>query len=92
MASLEPKARVRALAELVRTSDYFTILGVDTSATKAAIDEAHHHLRSLVRAPEYEAEPQLLALAREVIRSLDEARDVLKVPELRAAYQRHLKP
>jgi hypothetical protein len=92
LAELEETKRLKALAELVRTSDYFTILGVDASATKADIDEAHHHLRTMIQVQAFEADATLLALAREVIRSLDEARDVLKVPELRTAYQRHLKP
>lgn len=92
LAELERASRLRALAELVRTSDYFTILGVDASATKADIDEAHHHLRAMIDIQSFEADPPMLALAREVIRSIDEARDVLKVPELRSAYQRHLKP
>lgn len=92
LAALEPRERLRALAELVRTSDYFTILGVDASATKLQIDEAHHHLRRMIEVEAFEQEPALRAMAREVARSLDEARDVLKVPQLRAAYQRHLKP
>ncbi|MEQ8280793.1 MAG: hypothetical protein RMA76_39140 [Deltaproteobacteria bacterium] len=92
LRSLEPRARLAALAELVRTSDYFTILGVDGSATKHQIDEAHHHLRRMIDVEAFESEPSLRATAREVARSLDEARDVLKVPQLRAAYQRHLKP
>ncbi|MEQ9502047.1 MAG: hypothetical protein RIT81_34565 [Deltaproteobacteria bacterium] len=92
LRSLEPRARLAALAELVRTSDYFTILGVDGSATKHQIDEAHHHLRRMIDVEVFESEPSLRATAREVARSLDEARDVLKVPQLRAAYQRHLKP
>ena len=90
LLTLAPAVRLRALAELVRTSDYFTILGVDTRATKAAVDEAHHQLRGLIDVEDYARDPDLLRLAREVIRSLDEARDVLRVPELRSAYQLHL--
>jgi hypothetical protein len=92
LQSLEPKARLAALAELVRTSDYFTILGVDHSAHKSAIDQAHHRLRSLVAGPEHQEDPESRKLSAEVLRSLDEARDVLKIPELRSAYLRHLKP
>ncbi len=92
LGALEPRDRLRALAELVRTSDYFTILGVDFSASKLQIDEAHHHLRRMIEIESFEQDPAMRAMAREVVRSLDEARDVLKVPQLRAAYQRHLKP
>lgn len=92
LQSLEPKARLAALAELVRTSDYFTILGVDHAANKSAIDQAHHRLRSLVAGPEHQEDPESRKLSAEVLRSLDEARDVLKIPELRTAYLRHLKP
>ena len=77
--------RLRALAERVRSSDYFTMLGISESAASEHVEAAHRRLRSLVP---HDADP---SLAREVIRSLDQARDVLKVPELRAAYLRHLR-
>jgi len=76
----------------VRTSDYFTILGVDPSAAPDAIAAAHRRLRRNLRAEDFQKNPELYGLAREVLRSIDEAWDVLSVPELRAAYQQHLKP
>lgn len=93
---LEPpqagEARLRALAALVRTSDYFTILGIDPSASAAEIAEAHRRIRALIGTDDLARTPELIHVAREVIRSIDEARDVLSIPELRAAYQQHLKP
>ncbi len=91
LVELEAETRLRALLELVRTSDYFTILGIDWNASKAAIDEAHYHLRSTVRLEHFRHDPNLLEVAQEVIRGLDEARDVLSVPELKTAYQQHLR-
>jgi curved DNA-binding protein CbpA len=91
LARLDGVSRVHALAELVRTSDYFTILGVDPAATNHAIDQAHHRLRSMIPTADLADDPETLRLAREVLRSLDEARDVLSVPQLRAAYRQHLK-
>ncbi len=87
LEQLDADARVRALAEVVRTRDYFDILSVDATATEPAIAEAHRRVRSLVpkRVP-----AELEAIAREVLRSVDEARDVLLIPELRAAYEQHL--
>ena len=76
---------------MVRTSDYFTILGVDENASKQDIDEAHHQLRGMVPVEHDPRNTGAPALIREVVRSLDQARDVLKVPELRAAYLRHLR-
>lgn len=91
LVELEAETRLRALLELVRTSDYFTILGIDWNASKAAIDEAHYHLRSTVRLEHFRHDPNLREVAQEVIRGLDEARDVLSVPELKTAYQQHLR-
>lgn len=91
LGELDPPGRIRALAELVRTSDYFTILGVDTQASKADIDKAHSQLRSMIQVPSSSVDPSLERLAKEIVRSLDEARDVLKVPELKAAYLSHLR-
>lgn len=91
LADLDGSGRIRALAELVRTSDYFTILGLDTQATKVEIDRAHLQLRSMIQIPREAGDANLMRLANEVIRSLDEARDVLKVPELKAAYLSHLR-
>lgn len=83
---------LRAYAEIVRTSDYFTILGVDRNAPSEAIAAAHRRLRRSLRAEDFQKNPELYGIAREVLRSIDEAWDVLSVPELRSAYQQHLKP
>ncbi len=82
-------ARLRAMAEMIRTSDYFTMLAVGEQASAAEIDDAHARLRALVPSDANPHDGEAQALLREVVRSLDEARDVLKVPELRAAYLRH---
>ena len=74
---------------MVRTSDYFAMLGVDAAASSRDVAQAHQRLRSLVPA-EVERDPSARLLSREIVRSLDQARDVLTVPELRAAYLRHL--
>lgn len=89
LASLESEARVRAMAEMVRTHDYFGILDIDASATRKAIDDAHQRMRNLV--PE-DVGDDLESMVQEVLRSVDEARDVLIIPELRAAYEHHLEP
>ena len=91
LRTLPALARLRALAEMVRTSDYFTMLGVDENASWQDVDEAHRRLRGMVPTLQEAPEPSGPPLAREVIRSIDEARDVLKIPELRAAYLRHLR-
>jgi DnaJ-class molecular chaperone len=62
---------------------------VDPSASGQTIDDAHRRMRSLV--PD-EVSAELEAMAREVLRSVDEARDILMIPELRAAYEQHLGP
>lgn len=77
------------MAEMIRTSDYFTMLAVGEQASAAEIDDAHARLRALVPSDANPHDGEAQALLREVVRSLDEARDVLKVPELRAAYLRH---
>lgn len=89
LAALDDEERVRAMAEMVRTHDYFGILDVDTTASGPAIDEAHREMRQLV--PDAISE-ELESMVREVLRSVDEARDVLMIPELRAAYEHHLEP
>lgn len=89
LAGLDDEARVHAMAEMVRTEDYFGILDVDAGASRKAIDEAHRRVRELV--PE-DVDAGLEAMVREVLRSVDEARDVLMIPELRAAYEHHLEP
>jgi CheY-like chemotaxis protein len=91
-APIEAEAKLKAFAERMRTSDYFAILGVRPDADPEAIREAHRSIRFELRLDELVRSPDLLELAREVRRGLDEARDVLLVPELRAQYQRHLKP
>ena len=89
LAELSSHERVHALAEMVRTQDYFGILDIDTSANRKAISDAHQRIRSLV--PD-DLGGDLELMVREVLRSVDEARDVLMIPELRAAYEHHLEP
>ncbi|MBX2813010.1 MAG: hypothetical protein KTR25_14435 [Myxococcales bacterium] len=89
LAELNQQERVRYLAEMVRTRDYFGILGIDGSANRRAIDEAHQRVRSLI--PD-QVQTELESTVREVLRSVDEARDILIIPELRAAYEHHLTP
>jgi hypothetical protein len=83
---------LRAYAEVIRTSDYFTILGVEPGAPAEAIAAAHRRITKSLRPEDFQKNPELYGLAREVLRSVDEAWDVLSVPELRTAYQQHLKP
>jgi CheY-like chemotaxis protein len=92
LSRLDPEARLVALANIVRTSDYFTILGLTFEAETEAVIAAHGALRRLVRIEDFQRSPDLFFLARDVLRTLDEARDVLAVPALRAAYRRHLRP
>jgi hypothetical protein len=89
---IEAEVKLKAFAERIRTSDYFAILGVAPDADAQEIREAHRALRFDLRLDELARSPDLLEIAREVRRALDEARDVLLVPELRAKYQQHLKP
>lgn len=88
LGALSPEQRLQALFELVRSSDYFTILGVGGDATKRQIDDAHQQLRRLLDPAALD--PAQAAQAREVLRSVDEARDVLRVPALREAYLKNL--
>jgi DNA-binding response OmpR family regulator len=83
--------RLRALESVIRTGDYFEILGVDRGATAGEVEEAHRSLMALIEDDEATLDPELASVAREVRRSLDEARDVLVDPELRRAYEQHLK-
>jgi hypothetical protein len=89
---LDAPGRLRALADLVNANDYFTILGVASDAEAGEVDDAHERLIQLIDLTAIAIDPDLVELARRVRRSLDEARDVLVNPELRAAYQQHLKP
>jgi hypothetical protein len=89
---LDASGRLRALADLVNANDYFTILGVAPDSDAADVEEAHERLIQLIDLTAVAIDPDLVDLARQVRRSLDEARDVLVNPELRAAYQQHLKP
>lgn len=89
LALLDAEERVRAMAERVRTKDYFGILDVEPNASRKAIDDAHRRIRKLV--PQ-DVSGDLEHMVREVLRSVDEARDILMIPELRAAYEHHLEP
>jgi hypothetical protein len=89
---LDAAGRLEALADLVNSNDYFAILGVTADSDAADVEEAHERLIQLIDLTAIAIDPDLTELARRVQRSLDEARDVLVNPELRAAYQRHLKP
>ncbi|MCK6551712.1 hypothetical protein L6R52_38115 [Myxococcota bacterium] len=90
LARMPAERRVRVLAEIVRTQDYFGILHVERTASTEELRASHASLRALLSIDALP--PELVGLAREVIRSLDEARDVLSVPALRASYQQHLRP
>ncbi len=89
---LDPPSRLRALARLVRANDYFTILGVTPTSAPDEVRAAHRRLTELIDTDVISVDPDLVELAREIRRSLDEARDVLADPTLKAAYQQHLKP
>lgn len=91
LSSLDPVTRLKALAGLIRSSDYFGILGVNEGASSEDVDRAHRRLVLMIDEKATSRDPELGALAREVRRSLDEARDVLANPELADAYLQHLK-
>jgi hypothetical protein len=90
--NLDAAGRLRALADLVNANDYFAILGVEPDASASEVEAAHGRLIDLIDTDALGMDLKLVELARQVRRSLDEARDVLVNPELRAAYQRHLEP
>lgn len=74
------------LLRKVREADYFEILGVAVESSAADVLAAHAQLRASV----LEAGPAVPRLqAEEMLAALDEARDVLSEPALRAAYARN---
>ena len=81
----------RQLTRTIPALGIAIMLGVEEAASKDDIDAAHQVLRELVRIDNFRDDAELFAIAREVGRSLDEARDVLRVAELRVAYLQHLK-
>ena len=89
LAELDDESRVHAMAEMVRTRDYFGILEVDAQASRKTIDDAHQRVRALIPR---DVGHELESMVREVLRSVDEARDILMIPELRAAYEHRLEP
>ena len=80
------KSLVDALLKKVREADYFEILGVTESASTDEVRSAHAALRGSLAALDG-AVPR--AQLEELLGGLDEARDVLCEPVLRAAYARN---
>lgn len=81
-----PKPRsLEPLLRAVREADYFEILGVSVEATVEDVKAAHAALRASLSG--MGAVPRLQL--DEVQAALDEARDVLSEPALRAAYTRN---
>lgn len=77
-----------ALLRRVRECDYFEILGVGAEASGDEVRAAHARLRDRAKALARESSTPRGHL-EEVQSALDEARDVLSVPSLRAAYARN---
>lgn len=89
---LEPSARIRHLADLARHADYFRILDVPRDAGPEAVAAAHAVLVRRLTTAARDADPSLAPVVRELLRTLDEAREVLSVPEMREAYREHRGP
>jgi curved DNA-binding protein CbpA len=84
---MEPSARIRHLADLARHADYFRILDVPDDAGPETVTAAHAVLVRRLTDAARDADPSLAPVVRELLRTLDEAREVLTVPEMREAYR-----
>ncbi|MBL9105872.1 MAG: hypothetical protein JNL82_33430 [Myxococcales bacterium] len=86
------RRRVHDRLELAQAADYFSLLGLTRSASRAEVVRAHADLRATFAAERLEPASRA-ALAedlRELQAALDEARDVLLDEALRAAYAARL--
>jgi curved DNA-binding protein CbpA len=90
LAGLPADQRVRQLAHLARTADYFALLDLSPDASTEAVERSAAFLGEVIRSAMQTQAPGVRALAEEVLRVVEEARHVLSAPDLRAAYQKHL--